>query len=75
MREDSKQGEWLDLMEIGSFLLVDLTMLPKIWQGLCPGWTGRGAAKEGEEEEVEEGEVLGEEGMGLVREGKSSMEI
>ena len=69
MREDSKQGEWLDLMEIGSFLLVDLTMRLKIWQGLCPGWTGRGTAKE---EEVEE---LGEEAMGLVREGKSSMEI
>ena len=44
-------------------------MRPEILQGLCPGWTGRGTAKE---EEVEE---LGEEAMGLVREGKSSMEI
>ena len=44
-------------------------MLPEIWQGLCPGWIGRGTAK-GEEEEEE-----GEEAKGLVREGKSSMEI
>ena len=53
MRVDSKQGEWLDLREIGSFLLVGRTMLPEIWQGLCPGWIRRGAAKE-EEEEGEE---------------------
>ena len=54
-------------MEIGSSLLVGRTMLPEIWQGLCPGWIGRATAKEEEEE--------GEEAKGLVREGKSSMEI
>ena len=59
----------LDLREIGSSLLVGRTMLPEIWQGLCPGWIGRGTAKEEEEEEGEE------EAKGLAREGKSSMEI
>ena len=63
----------LDLREIGSFLLVDRTTLPEIWQGLCPGWIKRGIAKEEEEEEEEE--ELREEAKGLVREGKSSMEI
>ena len=57
----------LDLGETGNFLLVDRTMLPEIWQGLCPGWIRWGTAKEGEEER--------EEVKGLVREGKSSMEI
>ena len=59
----------LDLREIGSSLLVGRTMLPEIWQGLCPGWIGRGAAKE------EEGEGWREEEMVLVRGGRSSMEI
>ena len=63
-RGGSKQGELLDLREIGSSLLVGRTMLPEIWQGLCPGWIGRGTAKEEEEEE-----------MVLVRGGRSSMEI
>ena len=46
-----------------SSLLVDWTMQPEIWQGLCPGWTGLATAMEGEEE------VEGE--RGLVWEGKS----
>ena len=67
----STQGELLDLREIGNSLPVGRIMLPEIWQGLCPGWIRRGAAKE----EEEEGGELREEEKGLVREGKSSMEI
>ena len=70
-RGGSKQGELLDLREIGNSLPAGRIMLPEIWQGLCPGWIRRGAAKE-EGKEVEE---LREEEKGLVREGKSSMEI
>ena len=48
MRGGSKQGELLDLREIGNSLPAGRIMLPEIWQGLCPGWIKRGIAKETE---------------------------